>query len=92
MLVSVSGLTFENPTDNPAWLILFLLAGPWSGTRPRLAVTLLSDPRPWAELGVHLRGVCSRVIFSFRCEFGQAVLLVSLNMVCINLFEFGPGL
>jgi hypothetical protein len=31
--------------------------------------------------GVPLRDVYSRAIFSFRCEFGQAVLLVSLNTV-----------
>jgi hypothetical protein len=37
----------------------FLLVGPWSGIRPRLAVTLLSDTRPWAEHGVNLRDVCS---------------------------------
>jgi hypothetical protein len=48
------------------------MAGPWSGIRPRLAVTLLSDTRPWAEHGVNLRGVCSRVFIFFRCEPGQA--------------------
>jgi hypothetical protein len=72
--------------------LLYLLAGPWNGTRPRLAVTLLSDPRPWAELGVRFHDVCSRVTFSFHCEFGQAVLLVSLNTVCISLLKFEPGL
>jgi hypothetical protein len=60
------------------------MAGPWSGTRPRLAVTLLSDIRPWAEHGVNLRDVCSRVFFSFRCEHGQAIQLVGLNTVCIS--------
>jgi hypothetical protein len=70
----------------------FLLAGPWSRTRPRLAVTLRSDTRPWAKHGVHLRDVCSRVNFSFRCEFGQAVPLISLNTVCISLLMFEPGL
>jgi hypothetical protein len=37
-------------------------------------------------------GLCSRVIFSLRREFGQAVLLVSLNTVCISLLMFEPGL
>jgi hypothetical protein len=60
------------------------MAGPWSGIRPRLVVTLLGDTRPWAEHGVNLRDVCSRVFFSFRCELGQAVRLVSLNTVYIS--------
>jgi hypothetical protein len=72
--------------------LLYLLAGPWSGTRPRLAVTLLSDTRPRAEHGVYFRDVCSRVTFSFRCGFGQAVLLVSLNTVCISSLKFNLGL
>jgi hypothetical protein len=37
------------------------MAGPWSGIRPRVAVTLLSDTTPWAEHGVNLYDVCSRV-------------------------------
>jgi hypothetical protein len=41
--------------------LLFRLAGPWSGIRPRLAVTLLSDTKLWAEYGVNLRDVRSRV-------------------------------
>jgi hypothetical protein len=68
------------------------MAGLWSGIRPRLAATLLSDTRPWAERGVHFRDVCSRVIFPFRCEFGQAIRLVSSNTVCISLLKFEPGL
>jgi hypothetical protein len=40
---------------------LFRLVGPWSGIRPRLAVTLLSDAMFRAERGVNLRDVCSRV-------------------------------
>jgi hypothetical protein len=47
-------------------------------------VTLLSDTRPWAEHGVNFRDVCTRVFFSFRCELGQAVRLVSFNTVCIS--------
>jgi hypothetical protein len=43
---------------------LFRLAGPWSGIRPRLAVTLRNDTMFWAKLGVHLRDVCSRVLIS----------------------------
>jgi hypothetical protein len=72
--------------------LLFHMAGPWGGIRPRLAVTLLSDTRLWAEHGVYFRDVCSRVIFPFRFELGQAVRLVSLNTVCINLLKFEPGL
>jgi hypothetical protein len=41
--------------------LLFRLAGPWSGIRPRLAVTLLSGTKLWAEYGVNLRDVRSRV-------------------------------
>jgi hypothetical protein len=33
--------------------LLCRLAGPWSGIRPRLAVTLLSDTKLWAEYGVN---------------------------------------
>jgi hypothetical protein len=40
---------------------LFLLANPWSGNRPRLAVSLLNDTMLRAERGVNLRDVCSRV-------------------------------
>jgi hypothetical protein len=69
------------------------MASPWSGIRPRLAVTLLNDTRPWAEHGVNLCDVCSRVfIFSFRCENGQAVWLVSLNTVCMSYCELEQGL
>jgi hypothetical protein len=49
------------------------MAGLWSGIRPRLAVTLLSDTRPWAEHGVNLCDVCSRVFIFFRYEHGQVV-------------------
>jgi hypothetical protein len=41
--------------------LLFRLACPWSGIRPRLAVTLLSDTKIWAEYGVNLRDMRSRV-------------------------------
>jgi hypothetical protein len=37
------------------------MAGPWNGIRPQLAVTLLSDTKLWAEHGVNLHDVCSRV-------------------------------
>jgi hypothetical protein len=50
------------------------MAGPWSGIRPRLAVTLLSDIRPWAEHDVDLRDVCSHVFIFFRYEPGQACM------------------
>jgi hypothetical protein len=53
--------------------LLFRLAGPWSGIRPRLAVTLLSDTRPWAEHGVNHRDVCSRIFIFLHCEPGQAI-------------------
>jgi hypothetical protein len=43
---------------------LFRLAGPWSGIRPRLAVTLQNDTMFRAKLGVNLRDVCSRVFIS----------------------------
>jgi hypothetical protein len=68
------------------------MAGPWSGTRPRQAMTLRSDTRPRAKRGVRLRDVRSRVNFSFRYEFGQAVTHVSLNTVCISLLIFELGL
>jgi hypothetical protein len=57
-------MTFENPTDNPTWPTFVILAGPWSGIRRRLAVTLLSDTKLWAEYGVNLRDVRSRVFIS----------------------------
>jgi hypothetical protein len=41
--------------------LLSRLAGPWSGIRLRLAATLLSDTKLWAERGVNLRDVCSRM-------------------------------
>jgi hypothetical protein len=44
--------------------LLFRLASPWSGIRPRLAVTLLNDAILRAECGVNLRDVCSRVLIS----------------------------
>jgi hypothetical protein len=82
--------------DNPAWptSVSFGWSVEWdpSPAGSRLAVTLRSDTRPWAEHGVHFRDMCSRVIFSFRCESGQAVLLVSFNSVCISLLKFKPGL
>jgi hypothetical protein len=37
------------------------MAGPWSEIRPRLAVTLVSDTKLWAEYGVNVRDVRSRV-------------------------------
>jgi hypothetical protein len=63
------------------------MAGPGSGIRPRLAVTPLSDTRPWAEHGVNLRDVCIRVFIFFRCKPGQAVELVTLNNNCISLLK-----
>jgi hypothetical protein len=76
-------MTFENPTDNLVWptSVPYGWSVEWE-SRP--AVTLRSDTRPRAKRGVRLRDVCSRVNFSFRCEFGQAVTLVSLNTVCIS--------
>jgi hypothetical protein len=52
---------------------LFCLAGPWSGIRPQLVVTLLNDAMFRAERGVNLRDVYSHVLIFFRCEPGQAV-------------------
>jgi hypothetical protein len=46
----------------PHGQLLFRLAGPWSGIHPRLAVTLLNDSILWAECGVHLRDVHSRML------------------------------
>jgi hypothetical protein len=46
-------------------LLLFRLAGPWSGIRPRLAVTLRSDTKLWDEYGVNLCDVRSRVFMFF---------------------------
>jgi hypothetical protein len=43
---------------------LFCLAGPWSGIRPRLAMTLRNDAMFRAERGVNFRDVCSRVFIS----------------------------
>jgi hypothetical protein len=43
---------------------LFCLAGPWSGIRPRLAVTLRNDAMFRAKRGVNFRDVCSRVLIS----------------------------
>jgi hypothetical protein len=43
---------------------LFRLAGPWSGIRPRLAMTLRNDAKFRAELGVNFRDVCNRVLIS----------------------------
>jgi hypothetical protein len=49
----------------PHGQLLFRLAGPWSWIRPWLAMTLQSDTKLWAERGVNLRNVRSRVfIFS----------------------------
>jgi hypothetical protein len=50
--------------------LLFRLVGPWSGICPQLAVTLLSDTRPWAEHGVNHHDVCSRVFIFLRYEPG----------------------
>jgi hypothetical protein len=41
--------------------LLSIMAGLWSGIHPRLAVSLLSDTRPWAEHGVNLCDLFSRV-------------------------------
>jgi hypothetical protein len=41
--------------------LLIRVAGPWNGIRPRLAVNLPSDTKLWAEYGVNLRDVRSRV-------------------------------
>jgi hypothetical protein len=48
----------------PHGQLLFRLAGPWSGIRPQLAVTLLSDTKLWAKRGVNLHDVRSRVLIS----------------------------
>jgi hypothetical protein len=45
----------------PHGQLLSRLAGPCSGIRPRLAVTLLSDTKLWAERGVNLHDMCSRM-------------------------------
>jgi hypothetical protein len=45
----------------PHGQLLFRLAGPWSGIHPRLAVTLMNDAVLWAECGINLHDVCSRV-------------------------------
>jgi hypothetical protein len=43
---------------------LFRLAGPWSGIRPRLAMTLPNDAMFRAGRGVKFRDVCSHVLIS----------------------------
>jgi hypothetical protein len=43
---------------------LFRLAGPWSGIRPRLAMTLRNDGMFRAERGVNFRDVCSHMLIS----------------------------
>jgi hypothetical protein len=43
---------------------LFRLAGPWSGIRPWLAMTLRNDAIFRAERGVNFRDVCSSVLNS----------------------------
>jgi hypothetical protein len=43
---------------------LFRLAGPWSGIRPRLAMTLRNDAMFRAERGVNFRDMCGRVLIS----------------------------
>jgi hypothetical protein len=43
---------------------LFRLAGPWSGIRPRMAMTLRNDAMFQAERGVNFRDVCSRMLIS----------------------------
>jgi hypothetical protein len=57
----------------PHGQLLFCLAGPWSGTRPRLAVTLLNDSILQAECGVHLRDVRSHVIFTSAVNLDEHV-------------------
>jgi hypothetical protein len=42
--------------------LLYRLAGPWNGIRPRLAVTLLNDAMLRAKCGVNLRDGSSRVL------------------------------
>jgi hypothetical protein len=53
--------------------LLSRLAGPWSGIRPRLAVTLLNDAVLRAECGVNLRDMFSHVLIFFRCELDKHV-------------------
>jgi hypothetical protein len=43
---------------------LFRLAGPWSGIRPWLAMTLRNDAMFRAERGVNFRDVCSCMLIS----------------------------
>jgi hypothetical protein len=50
---------------------LFRLAGPWSGIRPRLAMTLQNDAMFRAERGVNFRDVCSRVLISFAVTLNK---------------------
>jgi hypothetical protein len=44
--------------------LLFRLAGPWNGIRPRPALTPRSDTIDWAMHGAADGDVVSRVIFS----------------------------
>jgi hypothetical protein len=81
-------MTFENPTDN----LVSPMSVPHGWSMEWDSSPAGSDTRPRAKLGVRLRDVCSRVNFSFRCEFGQAVTLVSLNTVCLNVLMFETGL
>jgi hypothetical protein len=63
------------------------MAGPWSGIRPRLAVILLSDTRPWAEHGVNLCHVCSRV-FTFPSAVSMDKLFGYRFKHCLYKFYF----
>jgi hypothetical protein len=72
--------------------LLFRLAGPWSGIRPRLAVTLRSDTMFQAEPGVHL-ATCSRVVFVFLPLqlLNKLFSLLFQTMACIDLLKLENG-
>jgi hypothetical protein len=52
-------------------LSLFRFAGPWSGIRPRLAMTLRNDAMFRAERGINFRDMCSHVLFSFAVTLNK---------------------
>jgi hypothetical protein len=64
----------KTPWIVPHGQLLFRLAGPWSGIRPRLAVTLLNDVILQAECGVNLRDVCDiQVVRRLDIKFGYII-------------------
>jgi hypothetical protein len=64
---------------------LFRLAGPWSGIRPWLAMTLRNDAIFQAERGVNFRDVCSRMLNSSIMTLDRLAKLVVFKQ-CLYKF------